>query len=194
MLDYNKLGIYIMIFRPLLATLLLIFSFSVLAQEKIKRPTVEFDSKTYYLAKYNVGFTSTSQIETYYPQNSESDDWVLRLTRKHLFDVTNIHHAAEGFANDYIDYKLPIERIKNEDSNDIIMKVTYYSPVHPLVIDKKIVIFKKIPGSSRIVLYTYVERSFNDPEKIDFDALQKNKKYHLIDDKYVEMMKKLILR
>ncbi len=194
MLDYNKLGIYIMIFRPLLATLLLIFSFSVFAQEEIKRPTVQFNGETYYLAEYNVGFSSNSQLEVYYPKNSDSDNWTKLLSREHLFDVTNLHHAAEGLEDNYEGYQLPFQRIKSEDSKDIIMKVTYYSPVHPLIIDKKIAIFKKAPKTNKVVIYTYIERSFNDSEKFDFKELQKNKKDHLIDNKYVEMMKKLILR
>ena len=139
---YNKLGIFMPQKLQLLFATTLLFHFSVCAQDKIERPTVQFNGETYYLADYDVGFSSNSQIEVYYPKDSDNNNWTKQLSREHLFDVTNLNHAVAGFADNYKSYQLPFERIKSNDSKDIILKVTYYSPVHPIIIDKKIVILK----------------------------------------------------
>lgn len=155
------------------------------------RPLIEFNSETYYLSGYDDGFVSNSQRETYYPKGRGLDNWTRLITREHLFDVTNVKRAIVGLANNYEDYQLPNKQISHDENDEIIMKVTYYSPVHPILIDKKIVIFKKIPNNERVVLYTCIERSFNDPVKNNFKKLQGNKEQHLIGAKYIKLIKEL---
>lgn len=161
---------------------------------KQERPTLEFNGETYHFSTYDYVVRSMYQVETYFLDNEGSDDWTKAIHRIHLFDTSEIQRALGGLINEYEDFRLPYKVIKDEKTGEPILMGVYYSPVHPIVIDKRIAIFKKIPNVNRVVYYLYVERHFNDPETMPYDKLQENKDNYFLDEKFIEKMRTLKIK
>ena len=154
-----------------------------------KRPTVDFDKQTYYLVNFFRGSTKT--VETYIPKGQNLSNFTSQIERVELHDIFNASVAAEGLAYQYDNNRLPHKIIKNE--KEPILLGTYYSPMHTVVLDKEIYIFRVLENSSRVVYYTYLEREFVKPGSDDIKERMKDTARLLIDDKYIDLIKKLTI-
>lgn len=150
-----------------------------------KRPTVEFNSKSYYLVSFFRGATKT--VETYIPKGQNLSNYTAQIERVELHDIFDVNVAAEGLGYQYDNNRLPYKIIKNK--NEPILMGTYFSPMHTVVLDKEIYIFKVLKNSSRVVYYSYLEREFVKPGSDEMKERIKNTSLLLIDEKYIEKMK-----
>lgn len=158
---------------------MMFFATSVIAAE---RPTIQFDGRTYTLAQF-VKY-STSVHESYIPEGQNWSNYDSIITRVELFDVNSTQNAANGFAFDYQDMSLPHKFAKNTFSDEKVLMGTFYSIVHPVVFDKEIAIFKKLPNTHRVVYYSFVKREFNVDKKTSISEPMTL----LLDDSYIEKM------
>lgn len=149
-----------------------------------KRPTVEFDKQSYYLVNFFRGSTKT--VETYIPKGQSLSNFTSQIERVELHDIFNVNVAAEGLAYQYDNNRLPHKIIKNE--KEPILLGTYYSPMHTVVLDKEIYIFKMLGNSNRVVYYTYLEREFVKPNSEALKERMKDKNRLLIDERYIKLM------
>lgn len=149
------------------------------------RPSIQFDGRTYTLARF-VKFNTQVQ-EDYIPKGQNWSNFDSIISRVELFDVFSAQKASKGFVFDYEDLSLPATLVKNPFSSEIIAKGTFYSTVHPIVFDKEIAIFKKIEGTERVVYYRFTKRVFNNHKSNPVT----DPKSLLIDDVYIEKMVRL---
>jgi len=172
---------------------LIVFMCFIIASNSLqadeKRPTVEFDNRVYYLVNFFRGATKT--VETYIPKGQNLSNYTSQIERVELHDIFNVDVAAEGLGYQYDNNRLPYKIIKN--NNEPVLIGTYYSPMHTVVLDKEIYIFKVLENSNRVVYYSYLEREFVKPGSDSIKQRIKDKSLLLIHEKYIEKIKSLVI-
>lgn len=159
--------------------------FSVLGHAN-QRPSLNFDGVQYYLASFS---NDRLQIEsTYLPKGETFETMTSRIRRVELTEVFSPERAAEGMVFNYNELSMPNKILKGDNA---IFLGASFSMMHPVVLDKSIIIFKNIKGYNRVVFYEYTKRDFNFPIEKNNEALKALGDKILLDEKYIEMIKSL---
>lgn len=160
-----------------------------------KRPTIQFNGETYYLARYyyevDNSFSPVNVIEFYLLEGETSDNFSKSIERNTYLTVENFKASMKSRLSEFKEDNpnVPYEEIV--ENNKAILNVSFWWRFRNNQVRKQVYVFQMDKKINRVMCYIVTELEFFDPNKMTDDDLRKKGKSLLLSNDVVKAAKQL---